>query len=197
MKIAIKNRFTGLTIFEFEAEKNSMALTVKAAIDSEVNLSNADLSKANLSHANLSNANLSKAELYYTNLSNADLSNVNLSNANLSNANLYNADLTNADLTNADLTNANLSQADLSNVDLGNANLNSVTGNKTELRTMQVDTYSISFTESVLWIGCKRFTPQEWENFTDDEISKMDAGALDWWKKWKEFVFLAIRLSFN
>jgi hypothetical protein len=172
MKIAIKNRYTGLTIFEFEAEKNSMALTVKAAIDSEVNLYNADLT-------------------------NADLTNADLSNANLYNADLSNADLSHANLFHANLSYSNLSKANLSNVDLGNANLNSVTGNKTELRTMQVDTYSISFTKSVLWIGCKRFTHLEWENFTDDEISKMDAGALDWWKKWKEFVFLAIRLSFN
>ena len=37
-------------------------------------------------------------------------------------------------------------------------------------------------------IGCKLFSPDEWASFSDAEISAMDYGALNWWKKWKRFV---------
>ena len=161
MKIEIKHRFTGAVIFEHNIENNSVALTVKAAIEA-----NADFR-------------------------NADLSNTNLRNADFRNANLSDADFRNADLSNADFRNANLSDADLSDADLSNA-----VGNKKELRSMQIDTYSIVFTDSILQIGCRRYGIEEWANFTDSEISKMDNGALDWWKKWKDFIFKAIELSF-
>lgn len=34
-------------------------------------------------------------------------------------------------------------------------------------------------------IGCKSYLIEEWRNFTDEEISKMDEDALTWWKKYK------------
>jgi hypothetical protein len=39
-----------------------------------------------------------------------------------------------------------------------------------------------------LCIGCKTYTPQEWFNFTDQEIKKMDENALEFWieKGYKE-----------
>ena len=94
-------------------------------------------------------------------------------------------------------SNTNLRDANLYGANLRGADLRNCTGNKLELKTLQIDTYSIAFTDAILQIGCKQYTHKEWENFTDDEISKMDLGALDWWKKWKEFVFMAIRLSFG
>ena len=221
MKIEIKNRFTGSVIFELDIENNSIALTLKAAIESNVNLSGAilrwaDLSEANLSGANLSDANLSGATLRgatlrcanlsgatlrwatlrWANLSDANLSGADLSDANLSDATLRDANLSGATLSCANLSDANLSGADLSGADLSGATLRCAIGNKRELRTLQLDSYSISFTDSVLQIGCKRFTPQEWRDFGDNEISNMDNGALDWWKKWKDFVFKVIELSF-
>ena len=48
--------------------------------------------------------------------------------------------------------------------------------------------YRIYFMSSLLKIGCKMFTPSEWDSFSDEEISRMDRGALEWWKKWKRFV---------
>ena len=176
MKIEIKNRFTGSVIFELDIENNSIALTLKAAIESNVNLSGAILRWADLHGADLSGANLSDANLY--------------------NANLHGANLHGANLRNAELYGVNLHNANLRNTDLHNANLQNCIGNKRELKTLQVDTYSIAFTESILQIGCKHFTHKEWENFTDDEITKMDSGALRWWKKWKDFVFKVIELSF-
>jgi uncharacterized protein YjbI with pentapeptide repeats len=105
--------------------------------------------------------------------------------------------LRDVNLSDANLSGANLRDADLSGANLSGANLQDCIGNKRQLKTLQVDTYSIAFTDSILQIGCKRFTHKEWENFTDDEISEMAVGALDWWKTWKAFVFMTIRLSFE
>ena len=87
---------------------------------------------------------------------------------------------------------ANLIDANLRGADLRGAN-----GNLKELKTMQIETYSISFTKDILQIGCKRFSHTEWKNFSNDEIEKMDSQALSFWNKWKDFIFKAIELSFE
>ena len=46
MKLVIKNRWNDSVIFEHEAEVNSWSLTIKAAHDASIDLSNADLSYA-------------------------------------------------------------------------------------------------------------------------------------------------------
>ncbi len=166
----ILNRWTLSIIFENEKE------TIKETVVD-----------ANLRNANLSGANLSGADLR-----GADLRGANLSGADLRNANLRNADLSDADLSDANLRNANLSGADL----IG-ANLIGAVGNKKELRTMQIETYSISFTKDVLQIGCKRFLIEDWKIFNDEEINNMDNQALSFWNKWKDFIFQAIELSFG
>ena len=74
--IAIKHRFTGATICEFDVK------TIKEA---------SELSKADLSGADLSGADLSRTNLYGANLSGADLSGADLSRTNLYVANLYGA----------------------------------------------------------------------------------------------------------
>jgi hypothetical protein len=63
MKIEIKNRFTGEIIFSHEAEENSVSATVKAALEVNTNLRDANLIGANLRDANLRDANLSGADL--------------------------------------------------------------------------------------------------------------------------------------
>ena len=108
MKIEIKNRWSGEVIFAHEAENNSMSLTVKAALDASVSLSD-----ANLSGANLSDADMSRANLIGANLSGADMSRANLSDANLIGANLSGADMSRANLIGANLIGATLSGANL------------------------------------------------------------------------------------
>ena len=39
-------------------------------------------------------------------------------------------------------------------------------------------------------IGCKSFTVEEWKEFDDDKISKMDDGSLEWWNQWKEVILM-------
>jgi len=42
--------------------------------------------------------------------------------------------------------------------------------------------WTICIREDVTSIGCKMFKNEFWLNASDDEISKLDDGALTWWK---------------
>jgi hypothetical protein len=121
MKIQIKHRYSGSTLFETDAEYLGAAVVV--AIAAKANLSGADLSGADLSGANLSRADLSGANLSGANLSGANLFGANLSRADLSGANLSRADLSGASLSGADLFGANLFGANLSGANLSGADL--------------------------------------------------------------------------
>ena len=44
-------------------------------------------------------------------------------------------------------------------------------------------------------MGCQQHTIDEWKKFTDEKISEMDKKSLEWWNKWKHFIFKAIELS--
>ena len=104
--IAIKHRFTGVVLCEFDVQ--TMREAVIKAVKSGASLSGADLSGADLSGASLRGANLSGASLR-----GADLSRANLYGANLSGASLSGADLSGADLSGASLSGADLYGADL------------------------------------------------------------------------------------
>ena len=124
---------------------------------------------------------------------------VNLSEANLSGANLYRANLSEANLSGANLYRANLSGANLYRANLYRANLSEANilcqGDMKVIFTLQLEKWRIGFTKDFMKIGCQSHSIEKWRNFTDEELKKMDAGALDWWKKWKDFIFKAIELS--
>ena len=101
--------------------------------------------------------------------------------ANLSYANLSYANLSYANLRYANLSSANLSSADL-------RFLHSANGK--ELACMNAGKYQVVLSKEKIAIGCKFFTVEEWKEFDDDTISKMDDGALEWWNQWKELVFM-------
>jgi len=63
MKIEIKNRWNFEVIFAYECEDNTIAITLKAAINAKTNLRSADLRSANLRSADLRSANLYGADL--------------------------------------------------------------------------------------------------------------------------------------
>lgn len=39
-----------------------------------------------------------------------------------------------------------------------------------------------------MYIGCKDHTVDEWRNFSEVEINRMDYRALDFWKTWSSFL---------
>ena len=144
----------------------------------------------------LRGANLRKADLREADLSRANLSGADLSGADLYEADLREADLSGADLSGADLYGANLSRANLSGADLSGADLLCM-GEMKFVKTMQLDTYQIGFTKDTLQIGCQRHSIEKWKSFKDEDIIHMALNALDWWKKWKDFIFTAVELSFE
>ena len=174
MLIQIKNRFSGLVIFEHDCEKNTIKLTLKKAIKAKTNLRSADLRSADLRSAELSYANLRYADL--------------------SSADLRSADLRYANLSSADLRYAKLSSAILSSADLSSADLRCM-GDMRFIFTMQLDTWHIGFTADTLQIGCQRHAISDWLLFDDERIESMGQKALAFWRKWKDFILKAIELS--
>ena len=122
MKIEIKS-LAGNILFTHDVPDNSICLTVKAAIESGVDLSGANLSDADLRGADLRGADLRDADLSGAGLHGAKLSNSNLSGCDLRNADLRNADLSYASLRDSDLRNASMSNSDLRGCDLRYASL--------------------------------------------------------------------------
>jgi hypothetical protein len=135
------------------------------------------------------------------NLRYADLRSADLSYANLSYADLRSADLRSADLSSANLSYANLRYADLRSADLSSANLSSETslwstiGNSSEIKTIQTDAWTITYTSVYVQIGCQRHTIKEWFAFDDEAISQMSDGALEWWKNWKPLLKKILKVS--
>jgi hypothetical protein len=166
VNIEIKNRFSGEIILCGEYE------SIKECLEKN------------------KTANLSGANLYGANLSGADLSGANLSRADLYGADLYGADLSGANLYGADLSGANLSGANLSRADLYGEKL---TKNPLQILGLK---YWVLILEKQIKIGCEIHKAEDWEKFDDDQISKMDDGAIEWWKiyktiilgLWKEYV---------
>ena len=101
------------------------------------------------------------------------------------------ADLRSADLRYADLRYADLSYADLSSADLRAADLSFLhSADSKVLACMNAGKYQVVISKDKIAIGCKFFTVEEWRIFDDEKIKKMDNGALEWWKQWKELVFM-------
>ena len=164
------------------------------------NLSRADLSGASLSRADLSGARLSRASLSGASLSGADLYGANLSRADLSGASLYGADLYGANLSRADLSGAELDWSDLDGVNLDGANLNGAnldgaSGINDWVKCIQIAQYPITYTDTVMQIGCQCHLISEWADFDDKRIAEMDGKtALKFWRKYKEWIFKTIEL---
>ena len=179
-----------------QSELNEILAKHKKWLNDEKGGERANLRYANLSSADLRYADLSSADLSSADLSSANLRYANLSYANLSSANLSSADLRYADLSYADLSSVDLSYADLSSADLSSANLRSAdlrfihSADGKVLACMNAGKYQVVLSKEKIAIGCKFYSVESWRNFNDDKISRMDDGALEWWKQWKELVFM-------
>ena len=199
MKLSILSRFNASILFEYEAEENSLKITLQVAVKTDADLYGADLRDADLRGANLYGAdlryaNLRAADLRDANLSDTNLRTADLRDANLRGANLDGADLRDANLDGADLRDANLDGADLRDANLRGANLcgadlryANLDGEKLVKTPLQLNNlkWFVLISDKYLRIGCQRFTIEEWRNFDDAAIVKMDFAALKFWRKWK------------
>jgi uncharacterized protein YjbI with pentapeptide repeats len=110
-------------------------------------------------------------------------------------ANLYKANLSGADLSEANLSGADLSEANLYEANLSEAILWDTIGNGKEVKTLQTNCYTVTYTKDRIQIGCKNYSHSEWFNFSDEEIDVMDRGALEWWNLNKGFIKMAIETN--
>jgi uncharacterized protein YjbI with pentapeptide repeats len=213
MRIEIKNRINGKILFAHNQKNNSIKATLEAAIRAGVDLSYADLRHANLSYIDLSYVNLSYADLSYAvlifaNLSHADLSYAILTSANLISINLISADLSYAKLNFANLSSANLSFANMSFAELDSAKMQGAKLSSADLKFTDLETATYGegviignnplFILGLTWpiyifkthikIGCQIHTKQEWLNFSDADIAKMESRASEFWAKWKKHI---------
>jgi hypothetical protein len=145
--------------------------------------------------ANLRGANLRGANLCGANLCGADLRDANLCGANLRGADLRGANLCGANLRGANLCGADLRGADLRDANLCGANLRGATGNMSELKSIFLELWPITYTHDVMQIGCQRHAIEDWFSFSDDKITQMDSRALEWWSKYKPLIKQIIELS--
>ena len=76
-----------------------------------------------------------------------------------------------ANLQGANLQGANLRRADLRGADL-----------PTDVIRINGMLWDVTILHGHMRIGCQHHHVDEWESFTDDEISKMDSKALEFWK---------------
>jgi len=108
---------------------------------------------------------------------------------------IYGQDLICANLRGANLRGADLSGANLSGANLSGARLFNCIGNMGQVKSAQFDQWCLTWTHDTLQIGCQNHPIEDWKNFTDEQISKMDSGALKWWKKYKEIIFALLEAS--
>jgi uncharacterized protein YjbI with pentapeptide repeats len=110
-------------------------------------------------------------------------------------ANLRGANLRGANLRGANLRGANLRGANLRGANLRGNSLWNTTGNSREIKSVQTDGWTVTYTATHMQIGCQRHTIAEWWAFGDDEIARMDSGAKSWWKVWRPILRKIIKSS--
>ena len=75
------------------------------------------------------------------------------------------------------------------------ANLTGANGVNEWVKSIQIETYPISYTDTVMQIGCERHLISEWADFSDKKIADMDGkAALKFWRKYKTWIFQTIKL---
>jgi uncharacterized protein YjbI with pentapeptide repeats len=160
-------------------------------------LSGLDLSRANLRGAILRGANLRWAKLRGADLRGAILIGADLRGAILIGAILSGADLRGADLREAILRDALLREADLSRAILSGADFNGCAGNMSEVKSMHIDTWPVTYTADTLQIGCQRHPIARWREWRNDLewIRRMDGKAEAWAERHLDLVLAIIDAS--
>jgi hypothetical protein len=184
--VTIRNRWTNEPIYSTDIPGDTPSgMQTRVALE-----------KAASDRAYLRDAYLRGAYLRGAYLGGADLGGADLRGAYLRGAYLRGAYLRGADLRGADLRGAYLGGADLGGADLrGVVNLWDTTGDRRHIKSLQIETWSVTYTATHMQIGCQLHTLERWWGFSDEQISRMDAQALEWWGRWKPVLQQIIAMS--
>ena len=94
-----------------------------------------------------------------------------------------------ANMKEVNLQGANLQYANLQGANLQYANL--------PAEVIRIDglRWDVTIFQDWITIGCQHHHVDDWDRFTDDEISKMDDDALEFWKENKQKLFTIANLT--
>ncbi|MFC0712238.1 hypothetical protein, partial [Azorhizophilus paspali] len=70
-----------------------------------------------------------------------------------------------------------------------------VSGNGAEIKSIQCDLWPVTYTATHMQIGCQLHRIEQWWDFGDAEIDRMDSRALDWWQTWKPILKQIVETS--
>ena len=132
----------------------------------------------------------------------SNLQHVYLGYSDLTQANFTGSDLRMANMLGSDLLSCNFNDADLRGTDLRRTDIRrcsivDTVGNTSQIISTHIESWNISATRYALAVGCEQHEWKEWQSFTDEEINDMDNNALEFWKKWKNFIFEMKRLKWG
>jgi uncharacterized protein YjbI with pentapeptide repeats len=182
----------GSEIFTHECEGNTIKRTVEEAVKQGASLAYADLKGESLNYAKLDHANL-----YGASLNGVKMNGVKLNYAKLDHADLYEANLNYAELNGASLYNSNLHCANLYRARLNGANLEGeVLSSKTPI-SLYINKQFILITDNYMRFGCQLYTHSEWENFSDEETSRMFDGTSEFWRCWGNVLIRMCKVHTN
>jgi hypothetical protein len=111
------------------------------------------------------------------------------------NSDLSYSNLRYSNLSGSNLSYSNLRYSDLRYSDLSYSDLMGTIGNMREIKSLQIETWPVTYTVERLQIGCQNHSIKEWAGFSDETIKGMADGALEFWHKWKDVIFKIIELS--
>jgi len=140
------------------------------------------LKNLNIKYKDLTGAILNGTNLHYCNLSNSNLEDIVANGSHFDNV----------DFTDTNLRNAHFQKALFTSCTLENTDLWDVTGNGTQIISLQLGGNNVCYTSEILQINCKQFKIDILRTLTDDEIRRRMQGkpdeeteeAIVWWDVW-------------
>ena len=182
IKIEIKNRFTGVVIFEYSKDKNTIKETLLEAIKKKTDLRDSNLRGSNLRGSNLRGSDLSGSDLRDSDLRGSDLRDSDLRGSDLRDSNLRGSDLRDSDLSGSDLSGSDLSDSNLRGSDLRGS----------DLRGSNICGYKIK--KAIVFTGLYRYIVIPFITMEDEEFiklgcytRKLSEWEFDFWNNDKEF----------
>jgi len=166
----IKHRFTKEVLFQKKCE--SFKECVEAACACDINLSCSDLSCCALYYSNFIVTNFTECDFRYSNFKYVNFALCNFTDCNLTGCDFSWCNFNHSIFKDTIITDAG---------DVINKIPTQITGFK----------WPVTIFEHHMKIGCEIHRISDWKAFDDKRINEMNLGALDFWKKNKQFLLSA------
>ncbi|RTI85310.1 pentapeptide repeat-containing protein [Campylobacter jejuni] len=115
------------------------------------------------------------------------LEGISLNNANLENINLSGLDFNNAFINGASFHFCNFLRTEFENCIFENVDLRDCIGDMKNIFSVVVDTYVMTFTKTMMNLGCDTKTIKEWRNVSVDDLEDEEQKWL--WSYYKDTIF--------